>query len=285
MGISSPYSGPKEVRYLFVDAGCLRATIDKARQKYLGSNGVCKIAWSALRSGHDKVFYYDAVPSRGYDESDTAWEQRINPRMQELREIRQQDGYHVPLGDLRGKTVRQKKVDVMIAVDMLLHTIRRNMHACTLLAGDSDFQPLLDALVREGMSVTLWHPDHAPDDLVGAADASKLLYASQLLRLILGPSGKPLLPHRSEGIRPSPFTKADFEWTYQNDGTFYKASICQHGEGWLAERYDPAASATSVQLSSEDPHILVNAVADLWDVQVADEDFQRARKLSKLFDG
>lgn len=285
MGLSSPYNGPKEVRYLFVDAGCLRAAIDKKRQQYLGPNGVCKIGWSALRSGHNKVFYYDAVPSREYGESDTAWEERINPRMNELRDIRQQDGYHVPLGDLRGKTVRQKKVDVMIAVDMLLHTIRRNMHACTLLAGDSDFQPLLEALVREGMGVTLLHPNHAPDDLVGAADASKKLDANQLLRFMLGPNGKALLPHYSDGIRPSPFEKAEFEWIHEREGVRRNVSICKYKGSWLAESYDPTASATSFQLRSDDAHILVNAVQDLWNVEVSLQDFERARQLSNWYDG
>ena len=36
----------------------------------------------------------------------------------------------------------------MIAVDMLTHPFDRNMERATLLAGDLDFKPLLDALVN-----------------------------------------------------------------------------------------------------------------------------------------
>ena len=191
------YPDPQHIRYLFVDAGCLRAQISAIATQYLGVSQPLRVDWQALRDHHDKVFYYDAVPSREHNESDEVWHSRIDPQMEQLREIRREDGFHVPLGDLRGKKVRQKKVDVMITVDMLLHTMRHNMHSCTLLAGDSDFQPLLEALIREGMMVTLWHPTKAPDDLIGAADSHKELKKSELLGMIFGPNGYPLLPRQS----------------------------------------------------------------------------------------
>ncbi len=70
-----------------------------------------------------------------------------------------------------GSAGLQKKIDVMIAVDMLTHTFRRNMHQATLLTSDLDFKPLLDALVHEGMFVTLWYPPNDTNkELVAAAD-------------------------------------------------------------------------------------------------------------------
>ena len=56
------------------------------------------------------------------------------------------------------KRNEQKKVDVMIAVDMLAHTFRRNMHEATLLTGDNDLRPLVDALIHDGMFLNLWYP-------------------------------------------------------------------------------------------------------------------------------
>ena len=38
---------------------------------------------------------------------------------------------------------------------MLSHAHRKNMHKTTLLTGDLDFKPLVDALVQDGMFVTL----------------------------------------------------------------------------------------------------------------------------------
>ncbi|MBD2254416.1 NYN domain-containing protein [Nostoc parmelioides] len=44
----------------------------------------------------------------------------------------------------------QKEIDIMIAVDMLTHSFQKNMDEATLLAGDLDFKPLIDALVLNG---------------------------------------------------------------------------------------------------------------------------------------
>ncbi len=62
----------------------------------------------------------------------------------------------------------------MIAVDMLTHSFRRNMHEATLLTGDLDFKPLVDALVQEGTFVTLWYPPgETSKELIAAADRSE----------------------------------------------------------------------------------------------------------------
>jgi uncharacterized LabA/DUF88 family protein len=59
----------------------------------------------------------------------------------------------------------------MIAVDMLTHAFRRNMQQATLLTGDLDFKPLLDALVNDGMFVTLWFPPNKTNrSLISSAD-------------------------------------------------------------------------------------------------------------------
>lgn len=70
----------------------------------------------------------------------------------------------------------------MIAVDMMIHTIRRNMTEATLLAGDADFTPLLTALSNEGMFVKLIHPPAASHDLLSAADARECLTISRLFQ-------------------------------------------------------------------------------------------------------
>jgi uncharacterized LabA/DUF88 family protein len=53
----------------------------------------------------------------------------------------------VAAGDARRRRkvgLQHKKADVMIAVDMLTHPFRHNMHQTTLLTGDNDFKPLID---------------------------------------------------------------------------------------------------------------------------------------------
>jgi uncharacterized LabA/DUF88 family protein len=77
----------------------------------------------------------------------------------------------------------------MIAVDMLTHTFRHNMHQTTLLTGDNDFKPPIDALVHEGMFVTLWYPyGETSKELMNAADTRKRLGMKQLSELLTSES-------------------------------------------------------------------------------------------------
>ena len=261
-----PYPGPKEVTYLFVDAGCLREAVKAASIKYIGIEGQLNINWQSLRGDCDKVFYYDAVDALGHKESDADWHDRIQPRMDELRQIRLLDGYHVPLGDLRGKRSRQKKVDVMIAVDMLMHTVRRNMHRCILLAGDVDFQPLIEALVREGMSVTIWHPENASDDLVGAADSSKLLGGFDLANKLLRLDGSALLPIFQSAIRPKDNGIVKESW----ESNRHKIEVRERNDDWLIEYFDPKAYATSMHFSDKSLYALLAFAEEKWPISLSD---------------
>ena len=50
------------------------------------------------------------------------------------------------------------------------------MERVTFIAGDQDFKPLVDAVVREGMFIELWYEERSVSkDLVCAADAQKKL--------------------------------------------------------------------------------------------------------------
>jgi uncharacterized LabA/DUF88 family protein len=51
----------------------------------------------------------------------------------------------------------QKRVDNMVGVDMALLAGKGKITGLSLLSGDSDFIPSLEAVKREGVLVTLWH--------------------------------------------------------------------------------------------------------------------------------
>ncbi|KKS56372.1 MAG: hypothetical protein UV20_C0014G0017 [Candidatus Magasanikbacteria bacterium GW2011_GWA2_42_32] len=174
--ISASYSGPREIKYLFVDGGCFRQTLETLSKRYFGVP--IDIDYQKLAGEFTKVFYYDALPVKEEEEVDAAYELRIRTQDGLLNHIRSFDKYHVYEGDARRRPKRgleQKKVDVMIAVDMLTHSVRRNMHKATLLTGDLDFKPLIDALVQEGMFVTLWYPKEATNpELITAADGRRV---------------------------------------------------------------------------------------------------------------
>jgi uncharacterized LabA/DUF88 family protein len=191
MGFFSGYTGPRETRYLFVDGGALRSAIDDVSRKYFGGRHF-QIDFELLSRDYTKTFFYDALPVRKPGESESDWDVRTGPMQQLLRDASATDGVHVYAGDARdrrGRGLEQKKVDVKIAVDMLSHSFRRNMHQATLLTGDNDFKPLLDALRQDGMFVTLWYPSgKTGQELQDAADARRPLSPGSIRNLLTGSS-------------------------------------------------------------------------------------------------
>jgi uncharacterized LabA/DUF88 family protein len=146
------------------------------------------IDFERLARDYTKVFYYDAVPIREDGESEGHFESRIAPTRAVFEAAASVDRVHVYEGDARRRRRRgliQKKVDVMLTVDMLMHSFRKNMHQATLLTGDNDFKPLVDALVQDGMFVTLLYPpDETSRELMQAADARIPLTMDKLSRLL-----------------------------------------------------------------------------------------------------
>lgn len=166
----------REREYLFVDGGCLRASVKNICHEVFGDAGAYQPHIPSLARGgtFDKVFYYDAVPGKAYDEGHAAYESRVQPDHDRFEKIQSFDRVHVALGKLVGPSNRQKGVDVRLAVDMMTHAFRGNISKATLFAGDADFVPLIKSLVSEGLHVTLWHPPQANAELKGSADSTIL---------------------------------------------------------------------------------------------------------------
>ncbi|MER8394121.1 NYN domain-containing protein [Mesorhizobium sp. M1340] len=166
---------PREREYLFVDGGCLRASVRKICQDLFGDAIAYQPYVPAMASGaYDKIFFYDAVPGKAHGEAQGAYEARVQPDYDRLAKIQALDRVHLALGQIVGADKRQKGVDVRLAVDMMTHAFRGNILKATLFAADSDFVPLIKSLVSEGLHVTLWHPPQANAELKGAADSTRL---------------------------------------------------------------------------------------------------------------
>ena len=133
------------------------------------------------------------------------------------------------------------------------------MGECTLLAGDIDFHPLIDALVREGMLVTLWHPPQAPADLVNAADIRTALTAQSLNDALVRPNGEPLFCQCRNKVRPR---GGDTIEAWSDD--FYHFELRLIGTTWFIERFDPNAAATSEYFLDEELRPLLRSAEDAW---------------------
>lgn len=181
------YSGPSETKYLFVDGGALHGKLRHVSEKYFNRERF-NIDFEKLSRGFTKTFYYDAIPVR-LDEEEGAYKAKISEQVALHDAASAVRGVHVYEGDARfrrGKGgLQQKKVDVMLTVDLLMHTFRRNMHKATLLTGDADFTPLVDAVVREGMFVSLWYPlGETSNELIRSADNATHIGMSSLKTLL-----------------------------------------------------------------------------------------------------
>jgi uncharacterized LabA/DUF88 family protein len=168
------FSRTLPIEYLFVDGASLTGYLANLSAKYFNGE-TFDLDFAQIGSNFTKVFYYDVIPIRTDQEDETQYEQRIAPQRKLLHRLASTDRVHVYEGDARKRTKRgleQKMVDVMLTVDMLTHSFRRNMQRATLFTGDQDFKPLVDALVLEAMFVTLWYPPGETNpELIAAADS------------------------------------------------------------------------------------------------------------------
>jgi len=181
--VSGP-SGRSPTQYLFVDGAYLRSVLERKATRFFGGEAIEVDYHSLFVSGFNKRFYYDCLPPKKNNETRQDYDARIAPAIEHYNALRALDGFHVFLGTTasEGTKARQKGVDIMIAVHMLTHSFRRNMDKATLLTGDLDFKPLIEALVQDGMDVTLWfEPCSTSKELVYAADSQRELSITSLL--------------------------------------------------------------------------------------------------------
>jgi uncharacterized LabA/DUF88 family protein len=161
--------------YLFIDGGYLRRYYTKAALQWFDSEGEINIGALKQSFKAQKSFYYDCLDDLlRPGEAQAEFETRLAQQEEFFNKIREAVGSHVKLGSLTGavKNRRQKKVDILLAVDMLNHAVRRNMERAVLLSGDRDFEPVVESLVQMGLFVEVAAvPGHFAKDLALAADS------------------------------------------------------------------------------------------------------------------
>jgi len=142
--------------YLFIDGGYLRRNYAEAVRPWFGSDGEIDFRQVKGVYGAERCFYYDALEDeRRQNETEDQFRLRIAQDESFFNKIEESDGFFVRLGSVTGqrRNRRQKKVDIMLAVEALDHAVRRNMDRAILLTGDRDFEPLVHSLVQLGIRV------------------------------------------------------------------------------------------------------------------------------------
>jgi len=144
--------------YSFIDAGYLRKAFSDYMGQWFGVPAPIDMVKFLSSKRAQKTFVYDAIESDAGAPLDESDKEKQGKKLKELEEIRKIDGCHVSLGKLIKSSngrFRQKEVDVKLAVDALDHAFRKNFTHCHIYAGDRDFVPLAETMIRYGRHVSL----------------------------------------------------------------------------------------------------------------------------------
>jgi len=171
-----------DVDYLFIDGGYFDKVVQKVGKDFWNNENL-KIDFRKLSKNYNKIFYYNCLPGKKDNENNIEYETRIDPIIHLYEELKLLDNFHVFEGITFGRKnkIRQKTVDIMIAVDMLSHSFRKNMNKAHLLTGDLDFKPLIEALVFEGMHVNIIYSELSiSKELLYVADSNQRITIRQI---------------------------------------------------------------------------------------------------------
>ena len=149
--------------HAFVDGAYLRERARDARLPWVSPHSLASSVvvspvvqgWGAaypsgLHTALTRVVYYDARPDADAD---------VDPNLADYwKAIELQPDTELGFGSLRGgnrRRLRQKGVDTLIAVDMLVGAFTKLFQIAVLVTGDADFVPVLNEVRRRGVMVVL----------------------------------------------------------------------------------------------------------------------------------
>ena len=158
---------PVSMTAVFIDGGYLEKVLqhdhDKARIDF-------GLLVDVMVGGDEllRAYYYHCLPYQSRPPT-AAEKKRHEDRHRFFTALGHIPRFEVRLGKLafRGTTaagepiLQQKRVDLMLGVDMALLAGKNHITKMALLSGDSDFAPAIEAVKREGVLTTLWHGSQA----------------------------------------------------------------------------------------------------------------------------
>lgn len=165
---------------VFVDGGYLDKELDDKRRGNRIDFG--KLMRNIVQqAGSDKeivrVYYYHCLP---YQSSPPTQEQseKFGGAQGFFRALQRTSRFEVRLGRLAFRGTRadgtpifeQKRVDLMLGLDLMSLAAKHIVDEVFIVAGDSDFVPAVNAVKKEGIVVYLVHGETPHDDLLDEVD-------------------------------------------------------------------------------------------------------------------
>jgi uncharacterized LabA/DUF88 family protein len=124
-----------------------------------------------------RTYYYDCLPYQS--QAPTAEErERFSKKQRFFAALRRNPRFQVREGrvefrgnDATGRPIfEQKRVDILMGVDLALLAAKHQITDAAVIAGDSDFLPAIEAAKNEGVVVHLFHGRSPHRDLVDCCD-------------------------------------------------------------------------------------------------------------------
>ncbi|MCZ0860753.1 NYN domain-containing protein [Methanocorpusculum sp. MG] len=155
---------------VFVDGGYLDHLRDHRR---VGRLDLEKLVHSAVGDGELlRAYYYTCMPFQG--EPPTEEERgRYAKKDQFLSVVRRLPRFEVRLGKIQriGDDVRQKRVDILLAIELVSLAWKGSIDLAVVIAGDSDFVPAVEQAKDAGVVVRLlYFRESCHDELLDAVD-------------------------------------------------------------------------------------------------------------------
>lgn len=128
-----------------------------------------------------RAYYYNCLPFQGehptQEERDRySGKRRFYDALERLPRFDVKLGRLTLLGysDEGRPIVQQKRVDIMLATDMVNLAIKGRVNSISLFTGDSDLIPAVEHAKNEGVRITLWHGSLSNDSTAPSRDLYKL---------------------------------------------------------------------------------------------------------------
>ena len=155
---------------VFIDGGYLDHLRD---HRNLGRLDLEKLVHSVVGEGELlRAYYYTCMPflSKPPTEEERS---RYAKKDQFLSVVRRLPRFEVRLGKIQriGDEVRQKRVDILLAIELVSLAWKRNIDWAVVVAGDSDFVPAVEQAKDAGVVVRLlYFHESCHDELLDAVD-------------------------------------------------------------------------------------------------------------------
>jgi len=166
-----------------------------------------------------RCYFYYCAPWMSLEPTDSE-KRRMEEHNAFMSEIGGLDRWSVRLGKLQKRWdgykeyFEQKRVDVLLSVDMVRHSASGHIQHVVVVAGDSDFIPAIEATKESGATVTLWYGDDntVHKDLLKLADITHQLNSKKIPKTKMKAVIKPVKTEKKEKtvIRVAVRDKSDF---------------------------------------------------------------------------